>query len=101
MLVTFKCDAYENLTFFGDIATQLLTAMGHSGEIPGALVASEVPEALKRLQQKLHLLPNQTSQTTQDDQHVSVSLKQRAFPLVAFLEAAVKAKVDVLWDFGV
>lgn len=100
MLVTFKCDAYENLTFFGDIAAQLLTAMGHSGEIPGALVAQEVPEALHRLQQKLHLEPHQETVKKPGEKDVSVSLKQRAFPLIAFLEAAVKAKADVLWDFG-
>ncbi|MFY9974144.1 MAG: DUF1840 domain-containing protein, partial [Chromatiaceae bacterium] len=49
MLVTFKTEAYANITMFGEVAVTLLKLMGHSGTIPGALLAEDVPTALARL----------------------------------------------------
>src|SRR6185312_9413752 len=49
MLVTFKTSAHADIIMFGDIAKQLLKMMGHSGTIPSAMVADEVPAALDRL----------------------------------------------------
>ncbi|MDP3704780.1 MAG: DUF1840 domain-containing protein [Legionellaceae bacterium] len=100
MLVTFSCDAYENITLFGSVAQRLLTMMGHTGTVPGAILASDVPQALMRLQQSLgqekqRLAANLPSQTDEDEQEVSLS--KRAVPIVALLQAAVKAKCDVMW----
>ncbi|OEH48594.1 hypothetical protein lpari_00352 [Legionella parisiensis] len=50
MLITFHTDAYENITYFGDIAKRLLSLMGHSGTVPGAIKSEHLPEALERLQ---------------------------------------------------
>lgn len=50
MLVKFSSDAYENIVMFEKVARQLLTMMGHSGEIPGALTDDLIPDALARLQ---------------------------------------------------
>ena len=49
MLVTFKTEAYANITMFGEVAVTLLKLMGHSGTVPGALMAEDVPAALERL----------------------------------------------------
>ena len=49
MLVTFTCEAYADITMFGDVAQHLLTLMGHSGTVPGAILAEDVPAALHRL----------------------------------------------------
>ena len=46
MLITFQTDAYESITLFGHIAERLLSMMGQSGRVPGALLASDVPHAL-------------------------------------------------------
>ena len=43
MLVTFTCKAYADITMFGNVAASLLRLMGHSGTVPGALLAHEVP----------------------------------------------------------
>ena len=49
MLVTFCTKAHADILMLGDIAVQLLKRMGHSGTVPGALLADEVPAALDRL----------------------------------------------------
>jgi hypothetical protein len=50
MLVTFSCPAYADITMFGDVAVHLLKMMGHSGKVPSALLAADVPAALERLE---------------------------------------------------
>ena len=49
MLITFKCDAYADITMFGDVARQPLKMIGNSGTVPGAILAEDVPDALDRL----------------------------------------------------
>ncbi len=49
MLVTFTTKAYADITMFGDVAVSLLKMMGHSGTVPGAILAADVPAALGRL----------------------------------------------------
>jgi hypothetical protein len=49
MLITFQTKAYANITMFGDVAIALLKLMGHSGTVPGALMADDVPAALAHL----------------------------------------------------
>ena len=101
MLVTFETKAYANLTYFGDIAKQLLRMMGHSGAIPGALVASDVPGALERLQQALALQDKTETagknHDDADDKETPVSIGTRALPLIDLLHAAAKEKCDVMW----
>ncbi|MCX7090251.1 MAG: DUF1840 family protein [Legionellales bacterium] len=101
MLVTFKTEAYESLTFFGHIAQRLLTMMGQSGRIPGAILAEDVAQALALLskaveseQQQPQLPAEQEKRDTESD----ISLKHRALPLLALLQAAVDKHCDVLWE---
>ena len=53
MLVTFSNRLSGDITMFGDIAVQLLKLMGHSGTVPSALNAEDVPTALANLQNAL------------------------------------------------
>ncbi len=39
MIVTFRSKAHADIIMFGDIAIKLLKLMGHSGTVPGALLA--------------------------------------------------------------
>ncbi|HXV11201.1 MAG TPA: DUF1840 domain-containing protein [Burkholderiales bacterium] len=103
MLVTFRTDAYANITMFGDIAVSLLRMMGHSGTVPSALLAKDVPEALERLKAavaKDKAAGGAPPGGVQDDdsEEPRVSLANRAFPLIELLEAAAKRKSDVMWD---
>lgn len=101
MLVTFSCDAYENITLFGNVAQRLLSMMGHSSTVPGAFLAEDVPNALAHLQQALEQEKNRLSANTpkqvNEDNEQEVSLAKRAVPVIALLQAAVKAKCDVMW----
>lgn len=99
MLITFSCDAYENITLFGSVAHKLLAMMGHSKVIPSAIVAEDVPAALNQLE---HALKNESNETTETqssfdpDNEEPISLSKRAIPVIALLKAAVKAQCDVM-----
>ncbi len=100
MFITFESDAYENITYFKDVATQLLFLMGNSGTVPGALKAEEIPEALSKLQNGLAMEKRTQPSPPKDDSDYEpdISLVKRAIPLVHMLEAAIKKNCDVLWD---
>ena len=96
MLITFTCDAYENITMFGDVALRVIKMMGHSGTVPSAVLAEDVPTALAHLKQAIERVPG-TSTGDVDDSEQEVSLAHRALPLIQLLQAAVKQKCDVMW----
>ena len=98
MLVTFHSDAYENITYFGDVAKTLLHLMGHSGTIPGAILAEDLPEALSQLQNGLGKNKNAAIDQEDDDGDVEIGLAKRAIPLINLIQASIKDKCNVLWD---
>jgi len=104
MLVTFKTVAYANITMFGDVAVTLLKLMGHSGTVPGALMAEDVPAALERLKAAMSehpetpLDPAKSGGAKDEGEQPHVSLANRALPLIELLTAAAAAKVHVLWE---
>jgi len=106
MLVTFHTKAYADITMFGDVAKQLLELLGHSGTIPSAIKAEDVPAALARLEaaleQRKATEPADVSEGDQrradHDAPRKVTLSQRAVPLLWLLRAAAANKADVMWD---
>jgi hypothetical protein len=101
MLVTFSCSAYADLTMFGDVAVRLLKLMGHSGTVPGAILAENVQAALEHLVAEIQTeqqLPRSEKSETEEDGEPIVSLSHRALPLIKLLEAAEKEKCNVMWD---
>ncbi len=103
MLVTFTCKAYADITLFGNVAVSLLRLMGHSGTVPGALLATEVPQALERPRAGIAAhgdtpAPGGDGDSDREDDEPVVRLSQRALPLIELLEAAVKDECDVMWD---
>lgn len=104
MLVTFSCEAYADIVYFGDVARNLLKMMGHSGTVPGALLAEDVPAGLGRLQAALAALKAEaTPELPKGDagqgepKERPVPLAHRALPLLELLGAAAKAKCNVMW----
>jgi hypothetical protein len=101
MLVTFRTKSYPNITMFGDVAKQLLGLMGHSGTVPSALKAEDVPATLARLEaaieQRRAVDAAEADQRDYDAQP-KVTLSQRALPLLELLRAAAKHRADVMWD---
>ena len=104
MLITFRTKAWSNITMFGDVALTLLKLMGHSGTVPGALLAAEIPAALVRLQQALNTAgpeagDRQTERPTDNpDTAPVVGLQLRAHPLILLLSAAARQECEVTWD---
>src|SRR5262245_59476996 len=94
--------AVRSLTMFGDVAVQLLELMGHSGTVPSAILARDIPQALARLEAALAGMPPDAPPTggprDDDDEAPKVSLRQRAYPLIELARRAAKADADLLWD---
>jgi hypothetical protein len=100
MLVIFSSQVSANITMFGDIAVQLLKMMGHSGTVPSAILAKDVPAALANLEAALGVAEQQpeSEESTDDIEDTSfVSLSHRALPLIDLLKAAVKDESNVQW----
>jgi hypothetical protein len=100
MLVTFESRSYADITMFGDVAVHLLHLMGHSGTVPGAIQAEDIPEALAHLKTAIEQAKADKRlepQTEGDEDEDKVSLAHRALPLIQLLEAAIAAESDVMW----
>lgn len=103
MLVRFNSKVGA-LTMFGDVALHLLRLMGHSGTIPGALLAQDIPGALERLSRALEqgalAPPTAADESEPGEGELPVSLRQRAYPLMELMQRAARQGADLLWDRG-
>ncbi len=97
MLVTFTTKAYADITMFGDVALALLKMMGHSATVPGAILAEDVPAALKKLTVAINLETDSEPLEDEEGQPV-VTMAHRAWPLIDLLTAAEKEGSDVMWE---
>lgn len=97
MLVTFTTEAYADITMFGDVALAMLKMMGHSGTVPGAILAEDVPLALDRLKTAIEKETAPPPADDKDDDEPVVSMAHRALPLINLLAAAAKAESNVMW----
>ncbi len=101
MIITFKTEAYANITMFGDVAKNLLRLMEQNQNIPGAILADDVADALCSLKRNLSEAKTESSNNQdKDDEDPPVSLNKRALPLIELLEAAASTQVDVRWEQG-
>ena len=106
MLVTFRSEAWSSIIMDRDIALKLLKLMGHSGTVPSALLANDIPGALGRLEQGLDTAdPGRSAGPTpanpdDPDEPPPVGLRLRAFPLIQMLKAAAAKGSDVTWEEG-
>ncbi len=102
MLVTFRTPRAPTLTLFGEHAIALLQLMGQSGEVPGALAASDVPAALARLRAALTEAPAQVQARSPgaEPDEPRVSLATRGRPLLDLFERAARGSNDIVWSGG-
>jgi len=109
MIVKFSTRAGA-LTMHGDAAVTLLKAMGHSGTVPGAILAADLPAALTSLRKALEeqaLVPPPPAPTTTDgdedeerEREPPVSMRMRALPLIDMIETAIARDSDLMWERG-
>jgi len=97
MLVTFTTDAYADITMFGDVALTMLKMMGHSATVPGAILAVDVPVALRRLTEAFDAEKALPQVGGKEMDEPVVSMDNRALPLINLLAAASKANSSVMW----
>ena len=78
--------------------------MGQSGNVPGALLAADIPNALECLKRELENQANEESgadtMDEDEDEDRPVSLHTRATPLIELFEAAASSNENVLWEEG-
>jgi len=101
MPITFHTKSYADITFLTDVGKQLIELMGHTPNVPGAILASDVSAALAHLSAGIAAAPvnSQPEENAQPDEaERPVSLSHRALPLIALLDAARAAKENVMWD---
>ena len=108
MIVKFSTRAGA-LTMHGDAAVALLKAMGHSGTVPSAILAADLPAALAQLRKALDAqaqapLPPPPAEGVEDDDEREheppVTLRMRALPLVDMIETAIARGSDLMWERG-
>ncbi|MGQ3889543.1 DUF1840 domain-containing protein [Legionella sp. CNM-1927-20] len=99
MLVTFTCESYGRLIFFGDVARRLIKLMGHSDNIPGAIKAQDIELALNNLLEGLARVKDKvkTMQPDKEDEP-EISLATRAAPLIDMLKSAKKNQCNIIWQ---
>ncbi|MEX0959373.1 MAG: DUF1840 domain-containing protein [Burkholderiales bacterium] len=104
MLVYFDSDV-GSISMFGDVAVKLLKLMGHSGTVPSAILAEDIPAALARLDSALEgpsdgrdAQEHKNADAEEADKgEAPVSLKRRAHPLIDLLTRAAQRNCDVTW----
>jgi len=108
MIVKFSTRAGA-LTMHGDAAVALLKAMGHSGTVPGAILAADLPEALAQLRKVLdeqaHApppppVPAGVEEDDEREREPPVTLRMRALPLIDMIETAIARGSDLMWERG-
>jgi hypothetical protein len=96
MLVRFESEV-GSVTMFGDIAVTLLKMMGHSGTVPSALLAKDIPAAAGQLKSALAMTTDSDATPSEEGEGSRVSLRKRAFPLVELMDRAAARGVDITW----
>jgi len=108
MIVKFSTRAGA-LTMHGDAAVALIKAMGHSGTVPSAILAADLPAALvqlrKALDEQAHAPPPPppTAGVDEDEEREReppVTLHMRALPLIDMIETAIARGSDLMWERG-
>ncbi len=107
-IVTFKSQACADVIYFGDVARRLIELMGKDATERGIVTVEQLPAAIARLKaaiaadkehhRRLVQEEEQSTEAAEDGgTRPAVSLTQRALPLLALLEEALREKKPVVW----
>lgn len=106
MPITFHSKHAPNIVMLEAVGLELLHLMGHGGSVPGAFAAEDLPRALARLRAAVAEAPRRTLDADRrgdddgDDERSpdTVSIAQRARPLLEMLETALAEGDYVMWE---
>lgn len=108
MIVKFSTRAGA-FVMHGDAAVALLRGMGHSGTVPGAILAADLPAALAQLRTFLESAaaappapptPVPDRDADEEETEPPVSLRMRSLPLIDMIETAIARESDLMWERG-
>ncbi len=109
MLVKFSTK-FGQLVMQGEPAVALIRLGGHSGTVPGAVLAAELPGFQAKLRAGLELQGDQVSPLPPVDdsgggwadedepRERPIKLRLRAVPLLDLVDTAIRQRSDLLWD---
>lgn len=109
MLVKFST-SFGQLLMQGEPAVALIKLGGHSGTVPSAVLAAELPGFLAKLQAGLELQGDQVSppppvkepggdwEEEEEPHERPIKLRLRAVPLLDMLNTAIRQQSDLLWE---
>ena len=103
MLIRFRSPAHHDVLMFGNVARQLLSMMGMSGQLPSAANPEDLPAIKARLLAALDQLPQTAPRRDQDESDDNrdtddVPLRVRAMPLIDLIDAAIRRDKHVMWE---
>ena len=109
MLVKFSTRCGQ-LLMQGEPAVRLVRLGGHSGTVPSAVLAADLPGFAARLRAGLELhgdelspapraaKPGRTEDEDDEPRERSIKLRLRAVPLLDMLDTAIRQQSDLLWE---
>ena len=109
MLVKFST-SFGQLVMQGEPAVTLIRLGGHSGTVPSAVLAADLPGFLAKLQAGLELQGDQVSPPApvnepggsgadeEEPRERPIKLRLRAVPLLDMLDTAVLRQSDLFWE---
>ena len=107
MLVKFST-RHGQLVMLGEPATALLRLGGHSGTVPSAVLAAELPAFLDKVQRGLEIHgdelspppppPDRDQRDEDAPRERPVNLRHRAVPLLEMIQTAIARGSDLMWD---
>lgn len=110
MLVKFST-RFGQLLMQGEPAVRLVQLGGHSGTVPSAVLAADLPGFAARLRAGLvnhgdelsppappAAEPGRAEDEDDEPRERPVKLRLRAVPLLEMLDTAIRQKSDVLWE---
>jgi Domain of unknown function (DUF1840) len=109
MLVKFST-GFGQLVMQGEPAVALIRLGGHSGTVPSAVLAADLPGFLAKLRAGLELQGDQVSppppakepgdawDDAEEPRERPIKLRLRAVPLLDMLETAIRQHSDLFWE---
>jgi hypothetical protein len=98
MLVKFSSTGGATVSMFEKDAKQLIEMLGHSGSIPGAINAEDIPVALQKMEDALRIDEQEKAEDDCEDSH-AIHGNVRAFPLIELLKNAHAKNKSVMWEY--
>jgi len=99
-MIKFSTETGESLSMFEKEAVAMIKAMGMSGNVPGAVKAENIVDALQSLKSALNDAPESDREDNNDDaaENKSVDSSTRAFPLIELLTRSAEKNEAVMWE---